>query len=152
MTTIQKVLSVLMVSIIFIILLVTFFVYFSPANSIGKNLRKADPSTQELKKDNIHTLFFERLRSATQDEKPFSVIISPYLAYTKTDSAFEEELNKKKRHLQTLIVQFFQTKSYKELKNLSELTIKSILKEKINEQLIMGTIDDVYFDEYIIFD
>mgnify|MGYP006377244909 CR=1 FL=1 len=49
-------------------------------------------------------------------------------------------------------MQFFQTKSYKELKNLSELTIKSILKEKINEQLIMGTIDDVYFDEYIIFD
>ena len=78
--------------------------------------------------------------------------MSPYLAYSKTDSAFEEELSKKKRHLQTIIVQFFQTKSYKELKNFSEITIKSILREQINAQLVLGTIDEVYFDEYIIFD
>lgn len=152
MTSLQKFLSKILLIIVFVIVLVTFFVYFSPTNTIGKNLRKSDPSAAQLVKDNINTLFFERLRSSTRDEKPFSVIVSPYLAYSKTDSAFEEELSKKKRHLQTIIVQFFQTKSYKELKNFSEITIKSILKEQINAQLVLGTIDEVYFDEYIIFD
>ena len=60
-----------------------------------------------------------------------------------------EELCQKQRKIRTIILQFFTQKTQKELFSMGEEVIKSEILKLINEELSMGKIEALYFEEYI---
>ncbi|MBQ0161955.1 MAG: flagellar basal body-associated FliL family protein [Treponema sp.] len=123
--------------------------------------RKGDPQDiSEIKtKDSVEILEFKfgTLRALTAPEKKeFSngtnLVVTPWLTYTSKDSAFYEELVQKKQTLTNIFMNYFATRTQKELFTLGEKKIKAELLELINDELILGKIEAVYFDDYIFLD
>ena len=62
---------------------------------------------------------------------------------------FFEELSKKSAIIKSIIVQYFSLYTEEELQSLSETEIKTELTMQINQHLILGQIENIYFSEYI---
>ncbi|MBQ0002385.1 MAG: hypothetical protein KBT21_02485 [Treponema sp.] len=125
-----------------------------------KTYRKADPqNVSEIKTADreIFEFKFGTLRALTAPEKKdFSngtnLVVTPWLTYSNKDSAFYEELIQKKTALTNIFLVYFATRTQKELFTLGEKKIKAELLDLINEQLVLGKIEALFFDEYIFLD
>ena len=125
-----------------------------------KTYRRSDPqSVKNNSKDNTVSEFkeFGTLRAVTKPEKEeFSnganLVVTPWFSYTNTDSAFYEELVQKKKSISTLMLNYFASKTQKQLFSDGEKKVKEDIKNMINEQLVLGKIQAVYFDDYIFLD
>ena len=80
------------------------------------------------------------------------LIVSPWFSYPDGDIQLYEELSQKDRLIKTIISNYFMSYTKGELIDKGEKKIKEELKEQINNQLVMGKITTVYFDQYIFFD
>lgn len=123
--------------------------------------RKGDPqSVSEIKSNDDKEILefkFGTLRALTAPEKKeFSngtnLVVTPWLTYTSRDSAFYEELIQKKQTLTNIFLNYFASRTPKELYSLGEKKIKSELLVLINDELVLGKIEAVYFDDYIFLD
>lgn len=153
--------SILILVLLFLILLIggtTLFVFFVSPSKIGANLRHQDPSAQKITRDNTYfsdTAVYSqlgRLRAATSDAPPVSLIVSPYFPYPSDDEAFYEEISLKNRKIKLIIIEYFSKYESHALKKRGEQKIKEDLVQLINDELVMGKISALFFEEFIILD
>ena len=122
----------------------------------GSNLRKDDPTPQELaatfrtQKKSAFTELGQLRTSTAPDEhdKRAVVIITPWLEYAGEDAAFYEELSNKLRSIRAIITNYFIDYTKDQLFSQGEPTVKQALLARINEQLVLGTITAIYFNDY----
>ncbi len=86
------------------------------------------------------------------DKNGTPMVISPWLAYPQEDSVFFEELARKRGVIRGIFSDYFSTHTKNQL--LSETETKSVenLIERINSQLSLGKISDIYFTDYLFLD
>ena len=91
-----------------------------------------------------------QLRAVTADNPPITVILKPFLEYKASDTAFQEELVAKKEGLKKNILDWFSLESAYRLSSELPQDIKQALIERINKQLVLGSIHNIYFEEFVI--
>ena len=91
-----------------------------------------------------------QLRAVTADNPPITVVIKPFLEYKASDTAFQEELVTKKEALKKSILDWFSLESAYRLSSELPQDIKQTLMERINKQLVLGKIHNIYFEEFVI--
>lgn len=93
-----------------------------------------------------------RIRAATADPKPATVIVSIAFPYDKSDSAFAEELAARTREFRELAVELFSSYTGAQLRKLGETELKTELLSRYNALLRLGKIATVYFNDYLVVD
>lgn len=91
-----------------------------------------------------------QLRAVTADNPPVTVVVKPFLEYKASDTAFQEELVAKKEEVKKSILDWFSFKSAYQLSSELPQDIKQALMERINKQLVLGKIHNIYFEEFVI--
>lgn len=143
-------LTFLFFGILFVIIFVSaYFLFSKPENQINE-YRKID-NPVNLQKSVDYSVFsdFGRLRTFTADNPQIPVVVLPFISYKTENSFLYEELCQKQRKIKSIILQFFTQKTQKELFLLGEDSIKLQLLQIINDELSMGKIEALYFEEYI---
>lgn len=157
----NKILTILIFIIIFIIVGGSIAAIATGKTVPGTAYRKADPaSVTEIKDFDPGELSsfkeFGTLRALTKSTDESSrgtvIVITPWFSYHTTDSAFYEELFQKRRLMTSIFMTYFSSKTKNELLSLGEKRIKKELLEKINSELIMSKIQSIYFDDYMFLD
>lgn len=92
------------------------------------------------------------LRAITAGSEPVTVVVSPFIPYPSADLAFREELVQKTRILRTSILGWFAARSLSDIAKLGEDGVKRELLAVINANLVMGRIEVLYFDEFMVLD
>jgi flagellar FliL protein len=90
-------------------------------------------------------------KSQNDSESPI-VLVSPWFTYPPGDTAFYEELSAKNRKLKLLFSDYFSRHTMQELISKGEAAVKSDLVNLVNDELVLGKLSDLYFDEYLFFD
>jgi flagellar protein FliL len=90
------------------------------------------------------------LRAATADKRPVTIVITPFMPYKADDLAFREELVKKTRAMRSFILDWFRSRTVGEIGRLGEAGVKESLVDGINGMLVLGSIDSLYFGEYMV--
>ncbi|MBP5174723.1 MAG: flagellar basal body-associated FliL family protein, partial [Treponema sp.] len=80
------------------------------------------------------------------------LIVSPWFSYPEGDIQLFEEIAQKDRLIKTIISNYFMSYTKSDLISKGEKKIKEELRDQINDQLVLGKINSVYFDQYIFFD
>ena len=91
-----------------------------------------------------------RIRTATSGSQPAAVILSVAFPYAPGDRPFSEELAAKIGAFRTLTVNYFAALSAAELNHKDEGEIKRELLEHYNGILRLGSIEELYFNDYIV--
>ena len=112
--------------------------------------RKIDNPT-EIQKNIEYSLFsdFGRLRTYTCDTQQIPVVILPFLSYKSENTFLYEELCQKQRKIKSIILQYFTQKTQEELFSLGEEKVKLEILTQINDELSMGNIESIFFEEYL---
>lgn len=157
MTKFQKILVIIIATIIFFLALTSLFGFIFMPDKIGSSFRKKEPTIEQasVKQEKNDLSVFSsigRLRLLTSDNKDITIILKPYFFYPSSDKDFYEELVTKNQKMRFLISEYFENKSFDFIKTTKEMEIKKELLEILNESLVMGKIQDLYFDEYIFLD
>lgn len=127
----------------------------------GMNLRRSDPASLEQIKgadDNLSAFKeFTTLRIITMPNEDSQgnasiLVITPWLSYEGSDSAFYEELVSRKRLFTSFFVEYFSSRSKNALLSIGEKNIKQELLDKFNSELRLGQLSAIYFDDYIFLD
>ena len=143
-------LTFLFCGILFVIIFVSAYFLFSKPEDKINEYRKID-NPVNLQKSVDYSVFsdFGRLRTSTADNPQIPVVVLPFISYKTENTFLYEELCQKQRKIRTIILQFFTQKTQKELFSMGEEVIKSEILKLINEELTMGKIEALYFEEYI---
>lgn len=88
-----------------------------------------------------------KIRIVTTDQTP--MVLDPWLAYPEGDTVFYEELARKRGVLKAIFSDYFDNHTKKELLTTTEPVIKEEIKAKINTELSLGQIQDIYFTDYL---
>jgi flagellar FliL protein len=91
-----------------------------------------------------------KIRSVTKDGIP--LVISVYFPFDKDDTEFYEEISVKNESIKSMISGFFVNCTLDELKSKGENFVKLELLKKINSNLVLNQIKEIYFEEYVFFD
>jgi len=127
----------------------------------GMNLRRSDPASVEQIKgadDNLSAFKeFTTLRIITMPNEDSQgnasiLVVTPWLSYEGSDSAFYEELVSRKRLFTSFFVEYFSSRSKNALLSIGEKNIKQELLDKFNSELRLGQLSAIYFDDYIFLD
>ena len=92
------------------------------------------------------------LRARTNDPEQGLVVVTPSFPYPEGDSAFHEELVLKTQGIRVAILDWFSSRSVKELDELGEEAVKAAVLETVNSLLVLGKLETVYFADYQILD
>jgi flagellar FliL protein len=92
------------------------------------------------------------VKSRDNEENAQLVLVSPWFLYPAADAPFYEELSAKSTKLKLLFSDYFSQRTMDELLSRGEAQIKTDLLTFINDELAMGKIEELFFDEYIFFD
>ncbi len=134
---------------------------FASGKRPGVAYRRSDPqSAQEIKGNageqtqfkEFGTLRARLLPNEGTKEDGSILLLTPWLSYESTDSAFYEELVSKKKMFSAYFLEFFSSRTKNALLSIGEKEIKRLLLEKFNSQLSLGKISAIYFDDYIFLD
>jgi flagellar basal body-associated protein FliL len=93
-----------------------------------------------------------RIRAATTDARPATVIVSIAFPYDKTDVPFSEELAAKTREFRQVAAELFSSYPGDRLRKTSEAELKAELLRRYNALLRLGKIEAIYFNDYLIVD
>lgn len=77
------------------------------------------------------------------------LLVTPWLSYPSDDTIFFEEISRKKTVIAGIIQDYFSNHSKQELLSQTEVTIEENLLLEINNHLSLGTINQIYFTDYI---
>lgn len=146
---INRILFILLGIIVFVIILISLFHFLHKTNNTNK-YRKIDNPT-EIQKNIEYSLFsdFGRLRTYTCDTQQIPVVILPFLSYKSENTFLYEELCQKQRKIKSIILQYFTQKTQEELFSLGEEKVKLEILTQINDELSMGNIESIFFEEYL---
>lgn len=156
-STVQKILIICCAVILLFVLLTTVALLISGKFEPGKDYRKADISPAKLAKADKtgNTEVFTDLgtiRTGTRDEQSIPIVIKPYFSYPADDTQYYEELCRKTRKMQLLISQYFADFTKEQLLENGEQKVKQDILMLINDELVLGQIPAIYFEQYIFFD
>lgn len=93
-----------------------------------------------------------RIRAATADPEPATVIVSIAFPYDRSDLAFSEELAARTKDLRELTADLFSNLGAAELRPGSEEILKTELLRRYNAILRLGKISVIYFNDYLLVD
>lgn len=156
-STVQKVLIYCCIFILVFVLITTLVLVLSGNFTPGRNFRKSDITPEKLEKADPtgNTEVFTDLgtiRTGTRDEPSVPIVLKPYFSYPADDTEYYEELCRKTRKIQLLITQYFADFTKEQLIDNGEQKVKQDLLRLINDELVLGTIPAIYFEQYIFFD
>ena len=155
----ERILVYIITALILIIFLVTIIGFASKKARPGKYLRKSDPSPLEIrhlsKKAGEEMSAFSGIgslriitSSENEEESGTLLVVTPWFTYPAGETAFFEELSRKNRLIENIFTTYFSSHTRKELLQAGEDMVKTELKSRINEQLTLGKILDLYFTDY----
>lgn len=81
------------------------------------------------------------------DKNGTTVVLRPYLTYEAGDREFYEELSRKNQLLKSIFIKYFSSYTKNELKKKGETAIKQEILSKVNENLTLNKISEVYFED-----
>lgn len=142
---------IILLSLIFLCIILVSLFYFLTSSSNNQNkYRKIDNPT-EIKNSVGYSVFsdFGRLRTFTLDNPQIPIVINPFLSYKTENTFLYEELCQKQRKIKSIILQYFNQKTKEQLFLMGEYQIKEEILNQINAELSMGSIQALYFEEYI---
>ncbi|HNY21173.1 MAG TPA: hypothetical protein PKO22_03375 [Treponemataceae bacterium] len=90
------------------------------------------------------------LRAATADSKPVTIVVSPFLPYPADDVPLSEELVSKNRANRAAITGWFRAHTLREITRLGEDGVKKELLDLVNANLVLGKLQGIYFEEYMV--
>ncbi len=142
------ILIILATTILLVIIATSIFYFLNKSNP--NKYRKID-NPAEIQKNIEYSLFsdFGRLRTYTCDNPQIPIVVLPFLSYKTENSFLYEELCQKQRKIKSIILQYFTQKTQEELFSLGEENIKTQILTLINNEVSMGKIESIYFEEYI---
>lgn len=157
------VLTIILIAVIVFIAAGTLYALAVKKTGIGKQYRKADPSPKQIInasiKNNSRVSAFTELgqirtitKSPDDTHTGTMVIISPWFSYEANDTILLEELSQKSQQEQAIIINYFGQNTKTELLAKGEDKVKEEIKNLLNEQLILGKIQKVFFDQYLFFE
>ena len=146
---------VLVLGFFVLVLMVLAFFYKIKSTSLGESQSSVETNSVEstdLTTEKSYKLFGDigLLRIQTQDGK--TLIIEPYFEYSAHDSAFQEELVKKKVDIGARITAFFAIRTSQQIGELEDAQLKTLILELVNEILTLSHIEKMYCDKYMIMD
>lgn len=147
----------ILICLVVILLLVTLIVFKTKNPSLNTNLRRIDPTPEQIqqsnkKSDNAIYTALGTLRTTTSDLPPITIVIAPYFPYDATKQEFYEEIAQKTRKIKQLFISYFLDKTKEELLIKGEQGIKAEILSQINEEFVLGKISELYFSQYIFFE
>ena len=159
----NRVLLALLLALVVILVCGTAVGLVNGKNRQGTQYRRADPSPQKVmssssKSDQKLDAYTElgQIRTVTKAEEGeaggIRLVVSPWFSYQSGDTALFEELAQKNRQEKSIIMNYFSGYTEKELLAKGERNVKEELCSLINEQLVLGKIKNVYFDQYLFFE
>lgn len=86
---------------------------------------------------------------ASGEEPLVTVILTPFIPYDGTDVPFREELVSKNRSMRATIRAWFLSRTLDEIEALGESAVKDALTREINSLLVLGSIETVWFTDYL---
>ncbi|MCR5764034.1 MAG: hypothetical protein K6G00_11705 [Treponema sp.] len=161
--TADYVLTVILICIIAFIAAGTVYALAVKKSSIGHQYRKADPTPKQVINSSLKTsskvsAFNELGQIRTITKSPDNehtgvlVIVNPWFSYNANDTILLEELSQKSQQEKAIIINYFGQNTKADLLAKGEDTVKEEIKNLLNEQMILGKIQQVYFSEYIFFE
>ncbi len=90
------------------------------------------------------------IRASTRDDPPAVVAVSIAFPYPAGDRAFKEELDDKATRLRETCTAFFAGKSAESLHPAFEGALKSELRDRLNAQLSLGRIRELWFGDFAV--
>lgn len=152
--TLNQFLLILAAAVLFIFLLLTIVGFVSGEASLGGGMRKADPTPEQVIQEKPDSTVYDmigQIRSPTKSDssgKHAVVVVSPYLQYDGNDKAFYEELDTKLQSIKASIYEYMASRTETEIKRKGELNVKAEILDIINEKLILGKVEAIYFKDY----
>ena len=124
--------------------------------------RKSDPSPKQVVNSSLKTkqsvsayTDLGQIRAVTKGEGDRGgslLVVAPWFSYPSNDIQLYEELAQKEKQAKSIIIGYFSSYTKEQLLNMGEQLVKEGIRGKINEQLVMGQITNVYFDDYMFFE
>lgn len=144
-------------SLLALIFLATAGVFAMKLARPGQELRRSEPvPAQKNWAANTAYLPLGQIRTSTKGDNPAEpgalVLVTPWFSYPADDGAFYEELAQKTRKIKTVIAEYFAGRTKDSLLYRNEEAVKQDLVQKINAELFLGQIQNLYFDDYVFFD
>jgi flagellar basal body-associated protein FliL len=93
-----------------------------------------------------------RIRAATAGERPATVVVSIAFPYDRNDRAFQEELAAKTKSFRDIAADYFSALSSAQLREMPETEIKKTLMARFNSVLVLGKIEALFFNDYLVID
>ena len=159
-SVVQKVLGAILALLVLILVLGTVFALTVGKKKVGSEYRQVDPTPQQVvnmsarKGGKLSTYnSLGQLRPLTKAEgagKDGAVlVVSPWFTYPEGDTPLFEEISQKDRLIKNVITEYFAGRTKSELLAMGEKNVKAELLNLVNDQLVLGKISAIYFDQYI---
>lgn len=155
MRNFNKVLLLLASVILIFITAVTAIAVCTKNAHPGVGLRREDPSPKSVSSSKTAFNNIGQIRVFTKEDENSEksvIVLTPWFEYDGTDQAFYEELDRKHQSLKSLMTKFFAGHTKAELMKFGEEKIKNELKAQVNENLVLGEISQIYFNDYLFLD
>ena len=154
--SINKILSIILLALFALLLFMTISAFISVKIKSKKNLQNSKSSFEvsESKDDTLKVFAgLGRIRCSLKPEGDTDVrcpvVISPWFNYDKNDIQFYEELSKKAPLFKSLISSYFANRTKTHFQKIGEEQVKKEILSILNEHLVLGKIDELFFSEYI---
>lgn len=154
--SINKILSIILLALFALLLFMTITAFISVKIKSKKNLQNSKSSFEvsESKDDTLKVFAgLGRIRCSLKPEGDTDircpVVISPWFNYDKNDIQFYEELSKKAPLFKSLISSYFANGTKTHFQKIGEEQVKKEILSILNEHLVLGKIDELFFSEYI---
>ena len=163
MKKLDKFLSILIILLLITILMGTFITIYKNKKSITKQkqlISQGKAISLMTPKNNNQNSYFNlgSLRVLTKPENDSLqetqnmgtvLLVTPWISYPSDDTIFFEEISRKKTVIAGIIQDYFSNHSKQELLSQTEVTIEENLLLEINNHLSLGTINQIYFTDFI---
>ena len=147
---------IILLALFAVLLFMTITAFISVKTKSKKNLQNSKSSFEvsESKDDTLKVFAgLGRIRCSLKPEGDTDVrcpvVISPWFNYDKNDIQFYEELSKKAPLFKSLISSYFANGTKTHFQEIGEEQVKKEILSILNEHLVLGKIDELFFSEYI---
>ena len=154
--SINKILSIILLALFAVLLFMTITAFISVKIKSKKNLQNSKSSFEVSESKDATLKVFAglgRIRCSLKPEGDTDVrcpvVISPWFNYDKNDIQFYEELSKKAPLFKSLISSYFTNGTKTHFQEIGEEQVKKEILSILNEHLVLGKIDELFFSEYI---
>ena len=154
--SINEILSIILLALFAVLLFMTISAFISVKTKSKNNLQNSKSSFEvsESKDDTLKVFAgLGRIRCSLKPEGDTNVrcpvVISPWFNYDKNDIQFYEELSKKAPLFKSLISSYFANGTKTHFQEIGEEQVKKEILSILNEHLVLGKIDELFFSEYI---